>query len=42
MVFLGEERSTNVIETDKTQEVWSKEKAIIFPCINATPMEEDR
>ncbi len=27
---------------DKAQEVWSKEKAITFPCINVAPMEEDQ
>ncbi len=40
-MLLGEERSTNVIMMDKAREVWSKENAIIFPCINAIPMEED-
>jgi hypothetical protein len=40
-VLLGEEKSTNVVAMDKAQEVWSKENAITFPCINVTPMEED-
>jgi len=42
MVLLGEEKSTNVIVMNKAREVWSKETAIIFPCINVVPMEEDQ
>jgi len=41
-VLFGEEKSTNVVTMDKVWEVWSKENDIIFPCINATPMEEDQ
>ncbi len=40
-MLLGEEKSTNVVAMDKVQEVWSKENAITFPCINVAPMEED-
>jgi hypothetical protein len=39
--LFGEEKPTNVVAMDKAQEVWSKEKAITFPCINVAPMEED-
>jgi hypothetical protein len=40
-VLFGEERFTNVVTMDKARELWSKEKTILFPCINVAPMEED-
>jgi hypothetical protein len=41
-MLLKEEKFTNVVAMDKAWEVWSKENAIIFHCINVVPMEEDQ
>jgi hypothetical protein len=38
-MLLEEEKSRNVVAMDKAWEIWLKENAIIFHCINVAPME---
>jgi hypothetical protein len=41
-MLLGEEKSKTTTVMDEAREIWSKENARIFPCINVDPMEEAR